>query len=179
MNFNDRIAADYLVRVDISTLYKFGAHSGGGFGWESSIEVEVSTWNPERYFIRLKYREFEYDVPLITTPCNYGGTRYWFECLFCQRRVGVLYLRADIFACRHCQFLTYESKLVSGHLKRIGRIISLPELEEAENKVKRIYYNGKPTKNYIRFLSKERKFATAFGGHTDAIKKRSERRSMN
>lgn len=175
MNFDKRIAADYLVKIDIPTLYKFGARSGGGFGWKNNIEVEVSTWNPERQFILLRYGEFEYNVPLITTSCNYGGVRYWFECLYCQRRVGTLYLRANVFACRHCQFLTYESKLVGGHLKGIGRIISLPELEEAEKKVKRIYYNGKPTKNYIRFLNKERKFAIAWEGYLKAAEKRSRK----
>lgn len=179
MNYDKRIAADDLVRVDVSTLYKFGAHSGGGFGWKNNIEVEVSTWNPERYFIRLKYGEFEYDVPLVTTHCNYGGKRYWFECLFCKRRMGALYLRGNIFACRHCQFLTYESKLLSGSRKGAGRIISLPELEEAENRVKRLYYNGKPTKKYIRFLNKERRFAAAWEGYLDVAKKRSEKRSRN
>lgn len=169
MNYDNRIAADDLVRVDISTLYKFGAHSGGGFGWKNNIEVEISTWNPERQFIRLKYGEFEYDIPLVTTPCNYGGIRYWFECLFCKRRIGVVYLRANFFACRHCQFLTYESKLESRNLRKI---ISLSELEKAERKVKRLYYNGKPTKNYIRFMNIETKFATAFEGYLNTTEKR-------
>lgn len=179
MDFDKRIAADYLAKIDIPTIYRLGAHWNGSIGWKDGVQIDVFTGINEQHLIRLKYGEFEYDIALITTPCNYGGVRYWFQCLFCQRRVGVLYSRADVFACRHCQFLTYESKLVSGNLKGIGRIISLPELEEAENKVKRIYYNGKPTKNYIRFLNKERRFAAAFEGHTNAIKKRSEKPTRN
>lgn len=169
MNYDKRIVADYLVRVDIPTLYKFGTRSGGGFGWENNIEIEVSTWNPERQFIRLKYGEFEYDIPLVTTPCNYGGIRYWFECLSCKRRIGTLYLRASIFACRHCHFLTYESKLESRNLRKI---ISLSELEKAERKVKRLCYKGKPTKNYIRFMNKEAKFASALARLTEVSEER-------
>ena len=42
-------------------------------------------------------------VQLTTTPCNYGGERYWFLCPLCYGRVGALYLRrGDVrFACRH------------------------------------------------------------------------------
>lgn len=158
MNFNNRIAADYLVKIDIPTIYKLGAHWNGSMGWKGDVLIDVFTGIHERQFVRLNYAGFEYDITLVTTPCNYGGIRYWFECLFCKRRVGTIYLRADRFACRHCQFLTYESKLES---RRFRKIISLPELEEAERKVKRIYYNGKPTKNFIRFRKKEAKFASS------------------
>jgi hypothetical protein len=29
-------------------------------------------------------------VPIVTTTCNYGGTRPWFRCL-CGRRIGILF----------------------------------------------------------------------------------------
>lgn len=49
-------------------------------------------------------------VPLDRTPCHYGGTRPWFHCPRCSRRVAVLFLRANGFACRHCQRAAYASQ---------------------------------------------------------------------
>ncbi len=42
------------------------------------------------------------------TPCNYGGSRPWFLCPRCNRRVAVLYGGAR-FYCRHCHGLAYTS----------------------------------------------------------------------
>lgn len=169
MNFNNRIPADNLVKIDIPTIYRLGVRWNGSMGWRNGVQIDVFTGIHEQHLVRLKYGEFECDIPLVTTPCNYGGIRYWFECLYCERRVGAIYLRADRFACRHCQFLTYERKLES---RKLRKIISLPELENAERKIKRIYYNGKPTKNYIRFMIKEARFAAAWEGFLDASEKR-------
>lgn len=59
----------------------------------------------------------ELTIPLTTTPCHFGGKRFWFRCPFvsdgksCGRRVGRLYLPpgARVFGCRHCHNLTYQS----------------------------------------------------------------------
>ena len=172
MNYDKRIAADNLVKIDVPTIYELGAHWNGSIGWKNGVQIDVFTGINERHLIRLKYGEHEYDIPLVTTPCNYGGRRYWFECLFCKRRVGVLYLRAHLFACRHCQFLTYESKLESRNLRKI---ISITELEKAERKVKRTYYKRKPTKNYLLFLKKEAKFASSLARLTGVSEERLRR----
>lgn len=49
-------------------------------------------------------------VAVTTTPCNYGGVRYWWKCEKCSRRVAVLY-GAGIFVCRHCIGANYKSQL--------------------------------------------------------------------
>lgn len=49
-------------------------------------------------------------VPILTTGCNYGGTRKWFGCPGCARRVAILYLRSARFACRRCQRVAYASQ---------------------------------------------------------------------
>ena len=59
----------------------------------------------------------EYQVKLLSSPCYFGGHRWWFACpvkeygITCTRRVGVLYLppRVKYFGCRHCYNLTYNS----------------------------------------------------------------------
>ena len=49
-------------------------------------------------------------VSIAHTPCPYGGSRPWFHCTRCPRRVAVLYLRQGVFACRHCQRVAYSSQ---------------------------------------------------------------------
>ena len=57
------------------------------------------------------------DISITTTPCYYGGVRYWFLCpavvdgVLCENRVGKLYLPpgGELFGCRQCYGLTYES----------------------------------------------------------------------
>ena len=50
-------------------------------------------------------------------PCTFGGSRPWFRCAGCDRRVGKIYLRGGHFACRTCQQLVYASQ----SLDSIGR----------------------------------------------------------
>lgn len=55
------------------------------------------------------WKDHDYVVPLTYTPCNYGGSRVWFLCPCCGRRVAKLYGGA-IYACRHCHKLAYQSQ---------------------------------------------------------------------
>ena len=49
-------------------------------------------------------------LPILTTPCHFGGQRQWFACPHCSRRVAVLFLRANGFFCRHCNRIAYGSQ---------------------------------------------------------------------
>ena len=59
----------------------------------------------------------DYWVDLETTPCNFGGQRWWFLCPLtrngrpCRRRCGKLYSPPGnlYFGCRRCNDLTYRS----------------------------------------------------------------------
>ena len=48
-------------------------------------------------------------IGLAWTQCSLGGSRAWFLCPQCERRVAILY-HADVLACRHCCSLTYRSQ---------------------------------------------------------------------
>jgi hypothetical protein len=54
-------------------------------------------------------------LPITWTACHFGGRRPWFICSarvngrYCGRRVAVLYLGGEVFACRKCCGLAYES----------------------------------------------------------------------
>jgi len=74
----------------------------------------------------------DYPVELTSTPCNYGGVRYWFICplvinnIHCERRVGKLYLPpgGKYFGCRHCYNLTYTSCRESHRFDRLFTMIA-------------------------------------------------------
>ncbi|MGI0016826.1 MAG: hypothetical protein ACREBU_25680 [Nitrososphaera sp.] len=67
------------------------------------------------------WESLDYSVALETTPCTYGGYRYWLRCpaAGCGRRVVILYLGGCYFACRHCYWLAYESQ----HESAAGRAL--------------------------------------------------------
>lgn len=66
--------------------------------------------------------EYRYQVPVVQTSCNYGGSRHWFLCPLpkCQRRCKKLYLcREGVFVCRKCLNLAYTTQ----NRCRLDRII--------------------------------------------------------
>ena len=44
------------------------------------------------------------------TACHLGGTRSWWLCPSCGRRVAIIYGPGKYWACRHCYQLAYESQ---------------------------------------------------------------------
>ena len=135
-------------------------------GWndtENSIGYEVSVLSNKEMCMKVRYtltdswsgkkHQIDHKYPIVSTSCNFGGKRYWFECSvfkngrYCGRRVAKLYLGSGslYFACRHCYNLTYRSRID-------GWTYSLRDLEELEEKIKRWYYRGKPTRKHMRYL---------------------------
>jgi hypothetical protein len=57
-----------------------------------------------------EWKDEQYPVRIVRTPCNLGGSRAWFICpvVGCGRRVAIL-CGGSIFACRHCYRLVYAS----------------------------------------------------------------------
>lgn len=98
--------------------------TGRSFNWQWTQSGETVanigvTAEDGRVMLSYRYRRNEgewqsldYPVKLATTPCTYGGLRYWFTCpaIGCGRRVALLYLGDKYFACRHCYQLAYESQ---------------------------------------------------------------------
>ncbi|GAG08811.1 unnamed protein product, partial [marine sediment metagenome] len=79
----------------------------------------------------------ELSVPIVKSPCRYGGRRSYFLCpnLNCQRRCELLYSVGKYFLCRKCAGYLYPSQMG-------GR---LDQLIEAKHKIgKRIFedYDG-------------------------------------
>ena len=81
-----------------------------------SRESDDAEWRPVRQ-----------RVPIMSTPCNFGGQRAWFICTnhtsgqYCGRRVAVLYCTNGLFACRNCCGLSYASQNESLKNREIRR----------------------------------------------------------
>jgi hypothetical protein len=69
-----------------------------------------------------EWQSVEYPVFLVRTPCNYGCERAWFRCPSrgCGRRVAVLW-GGEIFACRQCHNLAYESQNETAHSRALSK----------------------------------------------------------
>lgn len=173
-HYGTRTEADNVKKIETSFLKKHGYFKGwrsGTITWtqgwsenKSSVGIEVSTMNDENY-LRIHYtqtdnttgekKDFDYKIPLATTPCYFGGKRYWFVCpwyrngIYCGRRVGVLYKDGDYFACRHCYNLTYNSRNQNHRYSffPLFSIITLEQkIEKLQEQIKTPYYRGKPTR---------------------------------
>lgn len=121
--------------LDARDLHRRGLLKPGlAFCWQWTrygqvlASIGIST---EQDRLTLNYRQFPrdgepiehcYPVTLDRTPCTYGGSRPWFLCPHCWRRVALLYLdRHGRFACRHCLRLNYKSQRESPHDRLIRR----------------------------------------------------------
>jgi hypothetical protein len=61
-------------------------------------------------------------VPLVWTPCHYGGQRPWFCCPGCRQRVAVLCGYGKWFLCRHCYRLPYGSQSETPQDRRYRKV---------------------------------------------------------
>lgn len=179
--YSKKEEADSLKQVNVFFFRKHkyfnSGYIGGRIIWSrngeevGSISVQSSIDMGEDY-VRLIYtqtdretgdkKDFDYKVYLTTTPCYFGGKRYWFLCpayrsgIYCGKRVGTLYKSGDYFACRHCYDLSYNSRNLGGLFKAMGQVVSEPDLEKLYLSIKTKYYKGKMTKRYKKYLKKSR-----------------------
>lgn len=56
------------------------------------------------------------DIGLTISKTNYKGTRFWFKCPVCNKRVGVIYKHPTraILGCRTCLNLEYRCRKYKG-----------------------------------------------------------------
>jgi hypothetical protein len=180
--------------VSISFLKKHGYFSSYGyqagrilwrnsFGEETgSIGIAVRITENEKYaqfYYTVTDRhtgektDYDYKVQLTTTPCNFGGIRYWFICqlsrngVYCGRRVAKLYKApgGSYFGCRHCYNLSYESRNEPRFARPSGMFYPLKldkQIEKLNKSIKRRTYKGKPTKKARKLKVLEQKMDWGF-----------------
>lgn len=102
-----------------------------------------------------EWKEKDYSVGLVTTPCYFGGVRYWFKCNGCGARVGTLYLYGGLdFLCRGCLDLSYKSRNYSKRFRGFNSLFLFYELEEKEANLRVKFYGGRITKRYESLLER-------------------------
>jgi hypothetical protein len=123
-------------RIDIRWLKKQGflrPGTAGVLSWSKGDEQTGSIgyrMEAKRMILNFRHRPnggewepVEQSISFDRTPCNYGGTRTWFLCSRCWKRVAVLYGAGRYFLCRHCYDLVYASQQ-EGRLDRLMRKIA-------------------------------------------------------
>jgi hypothetical protein len=109
--------------LDIRCLQRAGVLSPGRvFSWQwtvndrvrSSIQVSVDAWQVELVYSYTANghpaESIRQAVMLEKTPCTFGGSRSWFCCPTCAKRVAVIYGWGRLFGCRQCKGLAYASQ---------------------------------------------------------------------
>jgi hypothetical protein len=182
--FDSKDTIEDCTQLSIFKLKEFGflnGFRGGALTWtrkpsgrKNSIGALVDlTGEP---YIKVNYTitdrdgnktDYDYKIALTTTPCHFGGVRYWFICplstngVYCRRRVGTLYLAGGgrYFGCRHCYDLTYESRneTRSGMFGAYGGVLRTGrQIEELRGQIKRWTWRGRPTRKVRRLNNLER-----------------------
>lgn len=143
-------------------------YKSGNISWtdqwdnQNSVSYSMDLSDKSNMYFELNYtlterstgkkHKIDHRFPIVTTSCNYGNERYWFECSvyknnkYCGRRVAKLYLGGGniYFACRHCYELTYQGRLD-------GWTFGIYDAERYAEKIKKWYYKGRPTKKHLRY----------------------------
>jgi hypothetical protein len=139
--FDRRDTCEACKSVDVRRWHREGSLSfGQSFSWswtcggESSGAIQVRT-EPEavvlicraRSLLAAEWKSIEQRVPITWTNCHFGGRRPWFVCSvrangrYCGRRVAVLYGAGELFACRNCHQLAYESQQEDPFVRSLKR----------------------------------------------------------
>ena len=77
------------------------------------VEADIRRDHVTLRYLWSEIEDIKQRVPLIWTPCRFGGERAWFICdvstdgRYCGRRVTKLYGAGKWFACRRCYELHY------------------------------------------------------------------------
>src|SRR5579863_4932456 len=98
---------------DVHTLHRMGAFkeelqqlASVSFQWPGLVRLTANRWR-----VDVEFRSgVQQRIPVVWTPCRFGGFRPWYQCPGCDRRVGTLYNRRTSLHCRRCLDLWYSSQ---------------------------------------------------------------------
>lgn len=126
--------------------------------------IDIITSTGENPYIEFSYistnrstqekKDYDYKRSLVSTPCHFGGIRWWFVCSECNCKCSTLYLdTADVFICRKCNNLAYDSQNQNrrGLWHQIGKVLDIDKRESMPQYRGRYqFYRGRPTRNFLR-----------------------------
>jgi len=95
---------------------------GKTFLVEECQKISISSFSKlakeklKRAFISSEIDAGGQKLELTTSSVHFGGTRYWFKCPMCQKRIGTVFvhpLNASV-GCRKCLGLDYRQRRYKG-----------------------------------------------------------------
>lgn len=137
-----RIAVEGCFALDVNWFARHDVFTSTGrlrFHWDQAV-VGAAAFNAESFELVLVFqtddnRLVDQRVRITCAPCSYRGSRFWFECPSCAKRVAKLYLPRCVvselpsalrFACRGCWALSYQLRNIKNPyeiaVRRAGRI---------------------------------------------------------
>jgi hypothetical protein len=172
---NAKITVEECPRISINDIKKSNQLRHGDMtkinwpklGISLTVAISIKNSTPRAAFLinRLPYSTGMKPLSiaktrLLSTPCHFGGERYWFSCYSCSKRVGIVYFPpgAPFFLCRHCCNLSYQSRNTSGKRGKWAHLEAMFAMDDAEEAVKNKFYAGKPTRRYRKYLKLQRRF---------------------
>lgn len=142
---------------------------------EQTVRVTIRFFRPRQSIPSWRQKKIS-SFSFTTTPCFFGGKRYWFLCSAksregpCDRRVGVLYFVQGEYICRRCANLAYRSQQ-KNHVGSRAIYRSYwkvdKELERSFMEIRSRYFKGEPTKRYRKWLKRSVKHSMQ---HTEFIR---------
>ncbi len=178
--YNKQTTVDEVKHLDVRLLKRLGflrPNYQGVINWtrgdRPAGEVGYTCFE-DRLILNYRYSENGGDWESVqqviwfnSTPCNYGGTRKWFLCPGCQKRVAILCGGGKLFLCRSCYQLPYASQnsnefdyLIEKKHELGRRIFEHYEYGEGWGKKKGMHWK-KYQKLYDKYLELERKVIAA------------------
>ena len=127
-------STDEMHALDIRKIARAGLlKPGGSFTWQWSrggnVRASIGGLIDTATSVTLYYRtrrhgddwlDKRYQVMVEWTACHFGGSRPWWNCPCCGRRVAVLW-GGSTYACRQCQQINYESTRTAESSKPFDR----------------------------------------------------------
>lgn len=172
--------SDYTKRLTIKVLKEHGLLDGWHNGhtatltWSngSNIGIQTQIWDTTGmvrvYFSQTdrntwEKKSFDYNIPLISTPCNYGWKRWWLVCPLKENKCTILYLQNNgLFGSRKTLNLCYDGQKESKKYRYLSYIMGMNQTKALvlRENMKYPYRNGKPTKKLERFFRLSEKWPT-------------------
>lgn len=114
-----RRKAESCLRIDVRDLARRKLLGSGwtSWGWKNAYTGETSSsvhlgFSQDR--MSLNYSQDglpkAQNIFIEHTPCPFGGSRPWFLCGGCHRRVAILFFGGAGFTCRKCARVAYSSQ---------------------------------------------------------------------
>jgi hypothetical protein len=142
-----RDVCEEVPRIDVRQLHRAGYLApgserilrwSGNHGYEEFAELVVGDdWLRISSLARSndgEYELIEQAVVLTTSNCHVGGARLWMACPVCTRRCAVLTHYCDLYCCRKCSQMPYQTQRMNKHQRLVYRRNRLRErLEKLEN----------------------------------------------